>query len=364
MRLSVRHGVIRVHRWIGLTVGLLAIFLAVTGAWIVFRPELEPLVYPELMFVPFCVKPLSIDTLAADARAFHPGARLQYLYVYGSPTASTMARFSDADQVYLDGCDGEVLGDQPRYGGLYGTAEGLHKLRFLKSKAAMPIIGTTALVLAVALVLGGVFAWWPRSKRGWKKAITLDRGLRGRLFAVRLHTIVGVYAGAIVFIIAVTAVPLSLDWAKATLFATTRTTDMTDESPPREPKLGPSAPTISMQRAWNEARGLVPGPLLWASLSYPADGEAIEIGIVRKDAPHWDARNYVYIDSRSGSIIAFRPYSTLNLGSKLYYWALAIHTGHVGGVFGQLLMVLGMLSVPVLGYTGIESFLRKKLRRL
>jgi vanillate O-demethylase ferredoxin subunit len=42
---------------------------------------------------------------------------------------------------------------------------------------------------------------------------------------------------------------------------------------------------------------------------------------------------------------------------------LALHTGHFGGVPVQVLMLLGMVGVPIMGYTGIESFVRKTFRR-
>lgn len=369
MRLTLRSGVVRLHRWFGLTVGLLVVFLALTGGWIVLRPVLDPVVYPELMIIPSCTKPLPIDTLAAVAREFHPGPKLEFVYLYGTPTASTMLRFSDTDQVYVDGCSGEVLGDQRRYSGLYGTVEALHRFRFLKTSTAMLIIGTTAILLAFILVAGGVFIWWPRRKSAWKRTLTIDPRSKGRAYALSLHSTLGVYAGAVIFIVALTAIPLSFAWAKSALFVATRTTDMTEDAPPvhatpQKPAAStPPLPRISMQAAWLEARSLIGGPLVWASLHAPGGSEPIEIGMVQKAGPHAEARSYVYIDPQTGKVVAFRPYATLGAGSKLYYWALAIHTGHAGGILVQLLMVFAMLCVTAIGYTGVESFVRRKLRR-
>jgi uncharacterized iron-regulated membrane protein len=366
----VRTAVIQVHRWAGLTIGLVAIWLALTGGWIVLRPVLDPLTYPKLLVVPACAQPLPVDTLAAAARTYHPHAKLTYVYLYGSPAASTMVRFADADQVYVDPCSGKVLGEQPRYGGLYGTAEALHKLKFLQAATAMPIIGTTSLVLASLLAAGGLYAWWPRRRTAWKHALTFDPRLKGRAFALRLHTTTGAYASAVIFVVALTAVPLSLGWAKSALFAMTATTDMTEDA--HQPAAVPNAArdaaatparAITMQAAWLEARSLVGGRLQWGSIHYTPKGRAIEIGIVQTPAPHGDARNYVFIDPRTGKVVEYRPWSTLNAGSKLYYWALALHTGRAGGLPVQLLMLAGMLGMTVIGYAGIDSFLRKNFRR-
>ena len=363
MTRNARAAVTQLHRWTGLTVGIVVLYLAATGAWIVLRPLLDPITYPQLLVIRSCAKPLPVDTLAAAARASHPSGRLTYVYLYGSPTASTMVRFSDADQVYVDGCSGKVLGHQARYGGLYGTAEALHKMRFAPAAAAKPIIGYTSLLLATVLVAGGLFAWWPRRRSGWKRALTLDRSLTGRAFAVRLHTTTGVYASAVIFVVALTAVPLSLGWGKQALFVMTRSADMTQDT--RTPAVASRKPgtRIPMQTAWNEARALAGGPLRWASIHYPAKGEPIEVGIVPTTGPHGDARTYVYIDPRTGKVLEFRPYATLSAGSKLYYWALALHTGHAGGTPVQIVMLAGMIGVTVIGYAGVDSFLRKAFRR-
>jgi vanillate O-demethylase ferredoxin subunit len=237
----------------------------------------------------------------------------------------------------------------------------------MNSGAGLSIIGTTALLFALVMVGGGLFLWWPRRTSAWKSALRFNPRLKGRAFTLNLHTTVGAYVGVVVFVVALTAVPLSLGWAKAAMFAVTGTTDMTEDAKlpiaarkSIEPKSGA---VISMQAAWGKARGVIGGPLLWASLHYPRKGEPIEIGIVETGAPHADARSYVFIDSRTAQIVELRPWATLNAGSKLYYWLLALHTGHFGGVFVQCLMLAGMIGVAALGYTGVETFLRRTFRR-
>ena len=363
-----RSAFIRVHRWAGLTVGMLALFLAVTGGWIVLRPLLDPLTYPQLMVIPSCAQPRSIDALAAAARRAHPQGKVLYVFRYASLTASSMVRFSDADQVYVDGCSGKVLGHQAHYGGLYGTAEGLHRFLFVDAGIGMPIIGTTSLVMALVMAAGGLFLWWPRRRGAWRSALTFNPRLTGGAFAFKLHTTVGAYAAAIVFVVAATAVPLSLGWAKNALFTLTATTDMTESASRaaaarKHREAASSAAVIPMQTAWDEARGKVGGQLLWGSVRYPLKGSPIEVAMVEQGAPHEEARSVVYVDPRTGAIVDFHPWATLNAGTKLYYWLLALHTGRFGGIFVQCLMLAGMIAVAVLGYTGIDSFRRREFRR-
>lgn len=343
-----------IHRWTGLLVGVAVAWLALTGASIVFRPSLDAAVYPHLTTIRPCVTPRPLDELLRTAERAYTSSKVTYLYLYGRRDASVMIRFADAQQMYVDECTGRVLGIQPRYGGWLGTLEGLHKARFLKA-AAMPVIGTTSLILAVLLVGGGLTIWWPR-----RRASSVPKlHLRGRARSVNLHVAIGLYASVIVFVIALTALPLSLGWARDALFHVTSSTDTTDDGPmPVLVHVGASQSRITIQEAWVVARSLFPGTLWWGSIQLPKHGEPLEVGVVLANAPHGEARNYVYLDPSGGRIVSIRPYSTLNLGSKAYYWALAIHTGRAGGVVVRAAMFAAMIALAFVTYAGFESFIR------
>lgn len=358
---ALRGGVTAVHRWLGLTLGLVVIFLALTGAAIVFRPQADALADPGLMTVPSCVIPLPIDKLAKAARSAHPRGRVTYVYVYGAPTASAMVRFSDTDQVYVDPCSARVLGHQLRYSGIFGTLEGLHKFRFAGPQWGLTAVGLTALALSTLMLLGGLFIWWPRRKGN----VSISSRLRGRARTLNIHMTLGLYASVIVFVVAATAVPLSLPWAKSVLFAMTRSADMTEDARKPKPTLVSEAQTspISMQRVFEEARSVFSGPLDWASVQYAPKGQPVEVGVVLQGAVHGDARNYAFVDRSTGKIVELRPWQTLNFGSKAYYWALALHTGRFGGPPMRTLMLLAMLGLAAIGYTGIGSYVRKVARR-
>ncbi|MBV8645536.1 MAG: PepSY domain-containing protein, partial [Candidatus Eremiobacteraeota bacterium] len=261
---------------------------------------------------------------------------------------------------------GKVLGHQARYGGLYGTAEAWHRFKFTDAKIGMPIIGAASLFMAIVLVVGGVFLRWPRRRSAWKSAVRLNPRLRGRAFSLNLHTTTGVYASIVLFVVAATAVPLSLGWAKNVLYALTGSVEISEDAQrAAAAKKGHAATmAIPMELAWERARALVPGPLRLAYLRYPVKpGEPIEIALNEESTPHSDARSYVYVDPANGKVLSYRPYAALSLGAKTYLWFLALHTGHFGGLPVQVLMLLGMIGATTIGYTGVESFIRKSLRR-
>src|SRR5260370_7081943 len=63
-RLVFRTLVLQFHRWTGLTVGVVLVFMALTGALIAYRPHLDPVVNRDLLTVPASIAPVPLHPLA------------------------------------------------------------------------------------------------------------------------------------------------------------------------------------------------------------------------------------------------------------------------------------------------------------
>lgn len=59
----------------------------------------------------------------------------------------------------------------------------------------------------------------------------------------------------------------------------------------------------------------------------------------------------------------FTPYADMGAGDKVYYWMLSIHTGEIGGIFGQMILALGASGALVLGFTGVRTWFRRRANR-
>jgi vanillate O-demethylase ferredoxin subunit len=86
----------------------------------------------------------------------------------------------------------------------------------------------------------------------------------------------------------------------------------------------------------------------------------VEIDLLERGSPHAEARTLLYLDANSGAVLSFRPYASSSFGNKVMAWGLAIHKGEAGGVT-QALLLMGAMGVPVLVYTGMSSYLRRRL---
>ena len=353
-----------VHRWVGLTVGLVIVMMALTGSVNLFRAPLEPVINLDLLTVESCSERVPLDVLSANAQAVRPAAELDYIRIIagevgGERMPATRIRFTDQEFAYLNPCTGAVIGQRERYGGVLGTIEQLHILRFSEDKERSIITAVCAIIFAVFLIGGGIYMWWPRSGRSVKSALKFDPRLTGQARRMNLHKTIGAYASLILLALVATALPLSFDWFRSGLYV------LTGSPMPAKPPKSAAAPAgtapISMEAFWQQAQKLMPQPAD-TLLHFPGKkpGAALDGFMIARDAPHENARAMLYLDAYSGKVLRFTPYDASSLGHKLYFWTISFHTGTVGGIPGKIILLAGVLSVPWMAYLGFSSYLRRR----
>jgi vanillate O-demethylase ferredoxin subunit len=361
MNSPLRSWLLPLHRWTGMTVGLVVAVMALTGAGIVFRPQLEPLANRELLTVPACIGRASVDTLAANAGARRPGATADYIRLSsGDDTAPNLpaaaVHFTDDRLVYLDPCTGAVTGERDRWGGVLGTIEQVHRFRFMAGGPA--VSGTFALLFGIVLVIGGLYLWLPASLRGLRHAVRFNGRLHGPARTISLHKTAGLYAAAVVLASVITGLPGAFGWYKHALYA------LAGSPQPAPPRIeAPHGARLPLERLRERADKLVPHAQEMLMHFPLRAGDAVEMYLIARDAPHPNARTMLYFDPYDGKVLRFTPYAASSAGHKLYFWFLSLHTGRIGGPFWPLVLVSGALTVPLLAWTGVSSWLRRRRRR-
>lgn len=363
MKPAFRSLLLQVHRYSGLTIGLVILLMAVTGVSIVYRPELEPKLSPDLLTVPTCTGRVPLDTMVTNAAASRPSATLDYIRIIAGKTEaprmpSAMVRFTDQHFVYVNPCTGAVLGDRARYGGLLGTIEQIHRFRFMKNGSL--ITGTSALLFCFLLIGGGLVLWWPRTRNGWRHAFTLRSGAGRTVSSFHLHRVAGVCASAILLSMVLSGLPQAFDWYAHGVYAIVGSP--APAKPPKSTVPTSGATRLALESFWRTAQMLSPQPQD-ALLHIPQQARApVDMYLIDRDAPHPNARTMLFMDAYTGKVLRFTPYVQSSLGHKLYFWMLSWHTGLVGGLLGKLLLMFGALCVPVLAYTGIRNYVRRLKR--
>jgi vanillate O-demethylase ferredoxin subunit len=354
------------HRWIGLTIGLIMVFLAVTGAGQAFREQLEPVVYSDLRAAPICDR-LPLDRLVAVAAESHPGADADSIRFHPGGDETDAVRFRDRRTVYVNPCSGSATGEQGTFAGFFGTLEYVHRMMFFSDFRLWS--GTVTLIALVFLVIGGIVLWWPRSWREAKRGLKLDKRLTGMAFMLNLHKTVGVYVWVVLLVVTFSGTAMAFDWVKQGVYwAVGSEVPMTGRpGPPRDEGkrvTAVDAETVpSLEDLWQKAAPMLDNPRDVTIRLPRRPGDPLQISAIEASAPHPRARSELVLDGTTGEVWRFTPYSKTSLGNKVYNWGVAIHTGQAGGWLGALMVFVAALAVPVLAYSGVMSWWRRRRSR-
>lgn len=335
----------QLHRWIGLAGGLLFLLVALSGAALVFRAQLEPVVSARLLVTPPCAAPVPLERLVEAARSAYPEAgRLSIIRLVDDPGRSARLRFSDGQWIHVDRCSARVLGAQPLYAGPFGTLSWLHIFGFTGHSDTMMRVTGTAFVV---LLLAGLALWWP----GGLASLRAGRGLAGAARDLNRHRRFGLYAAPVLLASALTGLLQAFSWGAAG---------------PLAPPMSGAAATASTRHALSailaQAEVLVPGATRIQIRLPSVSSTALSVEMVGRTAAHANAVDYAIFDSATGALVRHVPYAANTRAHQLYLLAAGIHYGWVGGPAAQLLLFLSALSVGVLAWTGTAAWLRMRKR--
>ena len=352
MRPILRRGFLQIHLWLGLSLGALLLLVALTGAVLVWRPPLESRLDPHLFVVAPEGTRLPADELVQRARIAHPGFEVESLRYFGDPTAAFQVYFSDHNYLHLNPYSGAVLGLRPRYGGGFGWVEGLHKFLHIFQPTGETIMGSNALIFGVIVFTGLILAW-PATWRALRALLRLNRRLSGRPWQLNLHKTVGIYAALVLLASATSGLPISFDWAKNVLYPLTGSQQI---DPPLVPHPSPAFAGYAVMAAQLDQTVPHAGEHY---IGAPKNG-IVPTYAIPANAPHPNARSYLWLSSANGAVLKSSPYAAAGTGFRLYFWLLSFHTGKVGGWPVRLILFFGSLALAVLICTGSYSFLLRK----
>ena len=158
----VRRALFQVHLWSGISVGLIATVVGISGSAIVYKDALDRVITPER----FRTAPgsrLSADTLLASAARMHPDWTLTYAAVGPSSNglnspwilyfANPARPGSELKLVYIDPATGANLGETGEASGLMNWLADLH-FRLLGGTTGMLVNGIGAWLLFVLCITG------------------------------------------------------------------------------------------------------------------------------------------------------------------------------------------------------------------
>ena len=354
---ATRRAVRRLHLWLGLGLGALMALAGVTGALLVFYVEIDRALHPEVA-VSGKADPAAFDRALATVRARWPDKAGPWRFEVTEGEGAIPARYYNPPEtrgrdfapmmVWLSP-DGRTVLRRDFWGDHAMTwIYDLH-YELQLGKAGKAVFGYAGLAL-LALLLSGLWAWWPRG--GWGKALRFKRRAAPVRRLYDLHKLTGLASLPLLAMLTATGVMLALPQeSEAVLAATIGPADGVAQDLP-EPGEGPAIPVT---RAMAIAERALPGARVAWVETPPADGAGTYRLRMRQDAdpslrfPH----SFVVVDARAGRVLSITDAARAGATTTVLNWLHPLHDGSAGGLALRVLVLLAGLGGAAMFVTGL-----------
>ncbi|HCP29746.1 PepSY-associated TM helix domain-containing protein [Pseudomonas fulva] len=384
----------RWHFYAGLFVAPFMILLALTGLVYLFKPQLDPWLYRDLMVVEAGHHRQGADVMLAEVRTAYPEGHVgQYLPPLNAQRSAQFVVHDGGRElnVFVDPYSGKILGEQDGKRNLQAIARALH------GELMVGTLGDRLVELAagwgIVLVVSGLYLWWPRGRLGagvlWPRLAA-----RGRLFWRDLHAVSGFWGSALLLLMLLSGmtwtgfwgkqyadlwnrfpvamwndVPKSDQQARELNHAHRQTVPWAVENTPM-PQSGahaehaghhtlssqPAAPNVGVQQVEDiaTARQVEPG----YSITLPTTADGVFTVAVFADDPRNDAT--LHVDQYTGKVLAdvrWQDYSPVARATEL---GVMLHEGKMFGPLNQIVIALMCLMILLGSVSGLVMWWKRR----
>ncbi|MGL4315567.1 MAG: PepSY-associated TM helix domain-containing protein [Pseudomonas sp.] len=383
----------RWHFYAGLFVIPFMILLSLTGIVYLFKPQLDPLMYPHLLQVEAQGALLSADDQLQRVQQAYPQAQVsKYLPPVDERSSAQFVASQGGRSLnlFIDPYSGQLLGSQDAERNLQAIARALH------GELMIGTLGDRLMELAagwgVVLVVSGLYLWWPRGQGGagvlWPRL-----SARGRLLWRDLHAVSGFWGSALLLFMLLTgmtwtgfwgekfagawnhfpaamwdAVPKSDQQARSLNTATAQTVAWAVENTPLPVSDAHAAhqghaaatpvtsATFGLQQVVDAARerGVTPG----YSVTLPSGADGVYTVALFAADPRHDAT--LHLDQYSGQVLADIRWADYGLVARAVESGAMLHEGRMFGLANQLLMLGVCLLILLSAVSGLVIWWKRR----
>ncbi len=351
------------HRWLGLTTGLVVLVVSLTGCIYVFEEEWRQVFQHNYLHVETPgVERKSISTLAVVVQKAYPKEKITQLRFLEEKDAAFVFHTKNKLAISINPYTAELLGHRDLKTDFMSVVLELH-LNLMMGEVGEEIVRWNVLIFFI-MCISGLVLWWPRQRRFLKTALSVKwRTPNWRRRNWDLHSVLGFYALFVLFIISLTGLFWVFDTSKNIVSALTGSPVW---------KLPEVASTPSLLKKENP----LDTAYLYTKAAHPGARQVFIT--VPKDSiePIRVLFRYPYAIVRKQTTAFFDQYSIANLHTDTYqkytryeYISRSIYDFHTGriralGIGSKIIYFLASLfaaSLPVTG-TLIWWGRRKKKR--
>ncbi len=370
------------HLSAGVGAGAVILIMSITGAALTYERQMNEWSGRHLRSVPPSptAERLSVEGVLKQVRREHPATEVTGLTVGARPDAAVVVQ-AEPEPLFLDAYSGQSLGERPT-GGLRAFLSEMrawHRWLAVEGQnrpVARAITGWSNL-LFLFIVVSGIWIWMPRVWTGAQfKSVLLFRRQYGSSKArdFNWHNVIGIWSAIPLFIVVLSAVPISFPWASDLVYRAVGEVPPTRNGPGR-PGLAPAAArgrrpqgegaatrparrVEGLDQLWARAAADQPG---WKTISvrFPRrDSDPFVFNIDRGDGGQPHLRSTLTLD-RAGTVIARETFADQSLGRRVRSVMRFAHTGEVLGLAGQTVAGLVSAGAVLMVWTGFALTWRR-----
>lgn len=371
---------ILIHRYIGLTVGLLIVILGLSGSAAVVWNE-----YTQFTDTRFRVEEpggeyAPLQEVMEALHAAHPrrpdGWSVDYPYAedrhapiwatYEQPAEKAGIHESPlyvAVNPYTAEIMGEFYWGETPVSWLFNV----HSILSIQSSdIGEPIVGIIGMVFLL-LALSGIYLWWPNGKLSLRQFMTSPR-LAGRGFEFDLHRVIGFWFSILFLVVCITGIVMVWPLQSAGVVGLVQPVNMPliEQYEAVYATAAPGRDAVPFDVALQKARELFP-EAEFRHAYMPAPGSTEAYGVTLRQPEERFDRMYpetrLWLDQFSGTVIKVVDAKQFNLSRSIVgYNRYSFHNGAAFGDAGRFVMFVAGLIPLFLYVTGIRQWLCMRRR--
>lgn len=359
------------HRWTGLTLGMLLAAAALLGTLMTVLRPLDEAMHPELFRAPPRVA--ASEAGAAPAAAIEASStpfetlRQRVAAEFGPKSTMTIRPPREDGEstrvlvrgpawegtLYVDPVSLAELGRRGEAEGLANTVFELHSALLL-GDTGKAVLAFTALAY-LALLVTGLILWWPMNAAQWKHAfkLKLDKGTTRGLFD--LHR----FGGAVLGLLVAVAVASGAWMAYRPIGGWVNT--LVGDAAPKPPKVGKDhGERVPLDVIVAEARSRWPdGQLGYVQLG-AADTRPVRLRFRLPGEPHPNGLSSIWAHPVDGHVLGQQRWDQLDLAGRSTAWIYPLHAGELFGIANRVVTGLVGLVLFGMGVTGAWLWWRRR----
>jgi uncharacterized iron-regulated membrane protein len=354
-----RPGLLKVHRWLGLTAGLLLMLNAFTGSLMLGARPLDRALNAQLFEVKPAGATVPLEAIRQALVADYGGGARFTIRPPREPEESILVYVTSDSwqgQAYYDPYSGHKLGAREEHEGFANALFEFHSALLAGDKGKAVLAFNTLTMLA--MLVTGILLWWPA--RSWRGAFSVK--LKGGLLRglLDLHRVGGAVLGAWVLVCVLTGTWMA--WRPVSQWVT-QFAGQKQVLPPAVKSAPPPVRPATADEMVATANAALPGGVV-GYVGLPAKPTApVRIRKKLDDDPHPNGLSSVWLHPLTGELMRVDRWSDLDIGARSYTWIYPLHAGKLAGVIGVLATALGGLLLFGFGVSGTWLWwLRRRMR--